>query len=103
MELWQWLIVDFAVLAIGGLWLLFLLRNLANSAKKLVTDNRRLLDAIAKLQEASGSEAQYVAPKTNLEDSAFEKTEQLLGRLRMQDKKREAKKRRLIARFSKRK
>lgn len=103
MKLWQWLLIDIGILTLGGLWLGSIVLNLGRSAKDAVKENQSLVDALAELQSASDAKGNYSAPKTNLEDSAFEKTEQLLARLRRQDKKREAKKRRLIARFSERK
>ena len=103
MQLWQWLLIDIGILGLGGVWLATIIVNLARVAKRAAADSADLIDALSKLQAATSTESSYSAPKTNLEDSAFEKTEQLLARLRRQEKKREAKKRRLIARFSERK
>jgi hypothetical protein len=103
MAIWQWALIDLGILAVGMVWLGMIVGSLAKSAKRLANDNGELHAAIEKLSASTEAEGDYHRPETNLEDSAFERTAILLKRMRTQDQKREAKKRRLIARFSTRK
>jgi hypothetical protein len=103
MAIWQWALIDLGILVIGAVWLGLIVGSLAKSAKRLSDDNRELVAAIEKLSASTEAKGTYQRPETNLDDSAFERPAILLKRMRSQDQKREAKKRRLIARFSTRK
>jgi hypothetical protein len=103
MAIWQWALIDAGILVLGGLWLSSVVISMAKSAKTLISENSKLLEQVQALEAATSERSSYEAPKDNLQDSAFEKTAIFLKRLRVQEQKREAKKRRLIARFSTRK
>ena len=103
MAFWQWTLIDLAILTSGAIWHGVLVRELGKSAKRMANENEKLIEKLSLLSLATESTSTYQRPVNNLNDSALEKTTILLKRMRTQDQKREAKKRRLIARFSTRK
>jgi hypothetical protein len=103
MAFWQWSLVFLGIILAGGVWIGSITISLSSSSKKLMKENAELLEAIAKLQALGEEKPEYTAPANNLNDSVYEKTAAFLKRKRAQEQKRDAKKRRLISRFSKRK
>ena len=103
MPFWMWLLIDLGILLIGAAWLGYLLWELKFRADKVKQIIKPLLAKAQTLGDAIESHPLYAKPANNLDDDPLELTGRWLKLKGAREQKREAKKRRLIARLSTRK
>ena len=103
MALWVWLLIDLGILLIGAAWLGYLAWELKFRVDKVQEIIDPMLARAQTLESAIQSHPRYNKPANNLDDDPLELTGRWLKLKSARQQKREAKKRRLIARLSTRK
>jgi len=100
---WGWLLIFLGIVLVGAGWLGYLLWELKFKAEKVGQLIEPVLAQTQTLVEALESHPLYNKPANNLDDDPIEMTNRWLKLRGAREQKREAKKRRLIARLSTRK
>jgi hypothetical protein len=99
--IWGWLLIDFAVLAIGAVWWLYLLWELKNRAERIGHTLEPLLQTINDLQEQLGEPGDYQPPVPDTESDSREMESRWAHRKAASQQKKRDRQRRLIARLRK--